>query len=66
MGEKRGKYITKPEGGMSHAAIGAEMGISSQRVKQIEVAALRKLREQFPELRYFCDDAARVDSIIYQ
>lgn len=66
MGDKRGKYITKPEGGMTHAAIGAELGISSQRVKQIEKAACRKLCEQFPELRHFFDDSTRTDAIIYQ
>lgn len=60
MGKPRVKYVTaKTGGGMTHAEIGAVLGVSSQRVHQIETAAFRKIREQFPELRLFCHNQGK-------
>lgn len=57
MGKPRGKYVTaKTGGGMTHGEIGAVLGVSSQRVHQIEAEAFRKIRERFPDLRAFCED----------
>jgi transcriptional regulator with XRE-family HTH domain len=64
MAAPRAKYQTAL-GGLTRKEVAAILQVSPQRVQQIETAALRKLRDAFPDLHILCEDASRLDTSIY-